>query len=264
MLLRESMMDSIIRARDKFLKRSTGLMLPSHVTMYVAPVVDEEERKGNTSEYASAMSDWHDFAQTTSQVYGVDMDCLSTEFEKEQKDYYLLSSRWMELPADSVLVDEPKSIKQMDMITCTLDEARGIPVGDADAQFDFEVDGDKASGPISGLAGWFTADFRSRTDDAGRDTAPKILHPSYLSTGPEAGYTHWGQQVFYFLSSIPLLHGETTRLTGQFEMMRTQENSRLYNSRITYRTERRRSDEPKDTDNVLMKSSKTVQVYQIP
>ena len=262
-LLRESMLDSIIRARDKFLKRRTGLMFPSHTTMYVAPVVDEDERKANQSEYASAMSDWSDFAQTTSQVYGVEMDCLEQDFEKEQKDYYMLSSRWMELPPDSVLVAEPKAVKHMDMITCTLAEARGIPVGCKEAQFDFDIDGDKIRGPISGLAGWFTADFRSRTDNDGLD-APKLLHPAYLSTGPEAGYTHWGQQVFYFLSSIPLLKGETTRLTGQLEMMRTKENSRLYNCRISYRSERRRSEEPKDGGAVLMKSSRNVQVYQIP
>jgi type I protein arginine methyltransferase len=51
-LLRESMLDSIIRARDKFLKRATGLMFPSHTTMYLAPMTDEEERKTCNNEYA--------------------------------------------------------------------------------------------------------------------------------------------------------------------------------------------------------------------
>jgi type I protein arginine methyltransferase len=51
-LLRESMLDSIIRARDKYLKRSTGLMFPSHTTMYLAPITDEDERRACNNEYA--------------------------------------------------------------------------------------------------------------------------------------------------------------------------------------------------------------------
>jgi protein arginine N-methyltransferase 1 len=153
-------------------------------------------------------------------------------------------------------------IKHLDMITCTLEDARGISATAEDSSFDFEVSGDEIQGPISGLAGWFTADFRSRMDDEGLD-APKLLHPSFLSTGPENGYTHWGQQVFYFLSSIPILKGEITRVTGKLEMMRTKENSRLYNCRITYNTSRRRADEPKD-GAILMKSATIEQVYQIP
>merc|ERR1719326_2269239 len=42
-LLRESMLDSLIRARDKFMKPKTGLMFPSHTTMYIAPIQDEDE-----------------------------------------------------------------------------------------------------------------------------------------------------------------------------------------------------------------------------
>ena len=53
MLLRESMLDSVIRARDTFLKRNTGLMFPSHTTMYLAPVTDEEERKAGANDYAA-------------------------------------------------------------------------------------------------------------------------------------------------------------------------------------------------------------------
>jgi protein arginine N-methyltransferase 1 len=261
LLLRESMLDSVIRARDRFLKRSTGLMFPSHTTMYLAPIRDEDERKASANEYASAMSDWRDFCQTTSQVYGVEMTVLDSDFEREQKEYYLLSSRWAELRPEVVLA-EPAMIKRLDMMTCTLEHSKGIPIGDETAKFDFEVCGDEVAGPISGVAGWFTADFRSRTDDGGVD-APKLLHPSYLSTGPENDYTHWGQQVFYFLSSIPILKGEITRLTGDIAMMRTKENARLYNCRIAYTTSRRRGDEPKD-GAVLMKSSRIVQVYQIP
>ena len=257
------MLDSIIRARDKFLKKKTGLMFPSHCTMLWAPVSDEQERKQSANEYANSMSDWSDFQQTTHTVYGVDMSVLEKDFQREQKEYYLLSSRWSELPGDSVLA-EPKLLKYYDMTTCTIEDSRGIPAGYPDATFDFDVDGDEFSGPISGFAGWFTADFKSRTDAEGLLHAPKILHPSFLSTGPENGYTHWGQQFFMLpFHGIPCLKGQTTRLQGTLEMTRTKENSRLYNCRVSYTSSRRRSDEPKDGEK-LMQSEPVSHVYQIP
>ena len=259
-LLRESMLDSLLRAREKFLKPKTGLMFPSHTTMYIAPVQDEEERRAGCSEYAGSMSDWNDFRETTKQVYGVDMEILEKDFDREQKEYYLWSSRWRELPSESVLA-EPKEIKYFDMMTCTLEDSKGLQAGEAMSDFDFSVDGSKQHGPISGIAGWFTADFKSRTDEGGAD-APKLSHPSFLSTGPENGYTHWGQQVFYFPAGIPLLSGETTRLAGNLAMVRTKENARLYNCKIKYSASRKKNDDPDGP--VLMKSAETEQVYLIP
>ena len=59
--------------------------------MYLAAVTDEDERKGAANEYAAAMSDWHDFENTVSQMYGVNMNILESEFDREQKEYYMLS-----------------------------------------------------------------------------------------------------------------------------------------------------------------------------
>lgn len=260
MLLRESMMDSLIRARDKFLHKKTGLMFPSHCSMFLAPVRDEDERRQNNNEYAGAMSDWHNFAETTKNMYGVDMGILEKDFDREQKEYYLLSSRWTELRPEVVLA-EPKMIKHFDMATCTLEDARGILPGEAEAKFSFDIDGTENTGPVGGVAGWFTSDFRSRTDSVA-ENAPKINNPAFLSTGPENGYTHWGQQTFYLLSSLPLLKGEITRLEGSIEMMRTKENARLYNCKFEFQNSRRKVDAAEGT--FLMKSPKSEQVYQIP
>eukprot|EP00560_Eucampia_antarctica_P000074 CAMPEP_0197831492 /NCGR_PEP_ID=MMETSP1437-20131217/10460_1 /TAXON_ID=49252 ORGANISM="Eucampia antarctica, Strain CCMP1452" /NCGR_SAMPLE_ID=MMETSP1437 /ASSEMBLY_ACC=CAM_ASM_001096 /LENGTH=348 /DNA_ID=CAMNT_0043434433 /DNA_START=188 /DNA_END=1231 /DNA_ORIENTATION=+ len=188
-LLRESMLDSLIRARDKFLKQKTGLMFPSHTTMFVAPVYDEEERKISLREYSGAMSDWSEFADTTKSVYGVDMTVLEKDFEKEQKEYYLLSSRWSELKESSLLA-EPAMVKELDMMTCVLNDSKGLFKADANSSFDFDVVSGNGSGPISGFAGWFTADFKSRTD-SGSELSPQVSNPALLSTGPENGYTHW-------------------------------------------------------------------------
>lgn len=261
-LLRESMLDSLIRARDMFLKKSTGLMFPSHTTMCLAPIVDEEERKASFAEYSNAMADWHEFAESTKAVYGVDMSVLEPDFEREQKEYYLLSSKWSELTPGAVLA-EPVPVKFLDMMTCTIGDSKGIARDAPCSGFDFHINGNEVAGPISGFAGWFTADFKSRTDQDG-ENAPKLASPAFLTTGPEGGYTHWGQQAFYLPSSIPLIRGQSTRLSGSIEMMRSKENARLYNCRISYSSSRRQVDEKNVDGPVLMKSDLTEYVYQIP
>jgi protein arginine N-methyltransferase 1 len=261
-LLRESMLDSLIHARDKFLKPKTGLMLPSHTTMFLAPINDEEERQISNREYNGAMGEWGQFSETTQSTYGVDMSVLTEQYEREQKEYFLLSSRWAELPRDAVMA-EPAAVKHLDMATCTLADSKGITAGDKGATFDFDVKSEDAPGStISGFAGWFDADFKSRTDEGGA-TAPKIPNPAYLTTGPEAGYTHWGQQTFHTMSAIPLIQGETTRIQGHLEMTRSKDNARLYNCKIGYNSSRRKSEEDKD-GKILMKGSPVEHVYQIP
>ena len=199
-LLRESMLDSLVRARDTFMKPTSGLMMPSHATMMIAPIADEEERKIQQNEYAAGMEDWKEFAETTSNLYGVDMSVLEKDFDREQKEYYVLSSRWAELPTSCLLADYAV-VKELDMNVCTVEDARGVglSVGEDEgvgAPFDFDVVGPSLAdnnhggglaGPISGFAGWFTVDFKSRTDDAGKDVAPQVPNPAYLSTGPEMG-----------------------------------------------------------------------------
>eukprot|EP00984_Skeletonema_dohrnii_P009954 scaffold3836_cov87-Skeletonema_dohrnii-CCMP3373.AAC.3 len=218
------------------------------------------------NEYAAGMEDWKEFAETTSNLYGVDMSVLESNFDREQKEYYVLSSRWAELPT-SCLLAECAVVKELDMHVCTVEDARGVglSVGEDEgngAPFDFDVvgrsyadedDGGGLAGPISGFVGWFTVDFKSRTDDAGKDVAQQIPNPAYLSTGPEMGYTHWGQQVFHLPSAIPLLANQTTRIQGTLEMMRTKDSARLYNVCLRFSSSRRRTNSQNRDGDVLMK-----------
>jgi len=292
-LLRESMLDTIIRARDKFLKKDTGLMFPSHCTMYIAPIRDEDERRSLSHDYNSAMSDWNEFVESTHSTYNVDMSILAKDYEREQREYYLLSSRWTELPPESVLTD-PVIVKKFDMVTCTIVDSKGIITPTASTttttttaaasendndnnnngnltsnSFTFELNGNETQGPISGLSGWFTADFKSRTDEIGLKYAPKLTNPSLLCTAPESGYTHWGQQTFYFLSGIPLLPNEVTKLDGVIEMYRSKDNSRLYDCRIKYSTSRSKKGSNDNNNNekkeLMLTAGRTIEnVYQIP
>jgi len=152
------------------------------------------------------------------------------------------------------------------MMTCTITDSKGVHSGEEHTTntFKFELYGKTTSQnlPISGIAGWFTADFKSRTDEFCQN-APKVTNPATLSTGPENGYTHWGQQTFYFLSSIPILKGEVTTLEGCIEMFRSKDNSRLYDCRISYCTSRCRL-KGEEKGLVLSCGRRIENVYQIP
>ena len=284
MLLRESMLDSVLVARDRYLKQDTGLMFPSHAKVYLAPIKDERSRLENVREYGGAMDDWYGFIESIQQSYNVDYDILSDNFDQEQKDYYLYTSHWKELDAQTSYLWPPTTttdssssssssssnehqpqpytiIKELDLFTCTLQDTRGIfGVGDngngnrENNEFDFIINPNKVTGAISGFASWFTTDFKSRTDPIGKVAAPKLKMNPYvtLNTGPEQGYTHWGQQVFYFRDSVRILtdlknagrgkdkppaNAVKVHLKGTIEMQRTATNKRLYNVRITHHLE---------------------------
>ena len=58
-----------------------------------------------TTTIKQAMRDWNSFTYQTSQYFGVDLTCLSKQYEDEQRDYYLLSSTWAELRSEQVRLD---------------------------------------------------------------------------------------------------------------------------------------------------------------
>eukprot|EP00957_Ditylum_brightwellii_P059591 4524447-Ditylum_brightwellii.AAC.1 len=54
------MLDSVIRARDMFLKPKSGILLPSHATMLIAPIMNEDHHMV-IEEYLEGMDDWNDY-----------------------------------------------------------------------------------------------------------------------------------------------------------------------------------------------------------
>jgi len=264
MLIRESMLDSVLVARDRYLKKGTGLMFPSHATILIAPIADESSRLNTNYDYEASVDDWYDFVKSTKENYGgVDYSALSETFEKEQIDYYIFQSQFQEL-AETMLLAEPQVLKTLDLITCTHKDTRGIfdtinntdesvQKGNVDTnEFDFVLN--PRTTAVSGFASWFTTDFKSRTDAMASNDAPKLRHSVTLNTGPEQGYTHWGQQAFYFQDAIRIktdlkqisgdlseggICGQTTtvHLKGKLEMVRTKDNARLYNCRIQHSLE---------------------------
>lgn len=76
---------------------------------------------------------------------------------------------------------------------------------------------------MSGFAGWFTADFH------GTEANPCPC-PVTLSTGPENGYTHWGQQVFHLQVPHDVVGGG--KVEGSIAVKRQKENVRLVSTYI--------------------------------
>ncbi len=178
-LLRESMLDSVIRARNKWLQPD-GAMFPSHATMLVSAISYESDREQKITEYCQSMNEWKNFSNEMQQYYNIDVSAVDEAFAKEQSDYYIYSSLWTELHVEHV-VGQPVIIKQLDLNTCTLADAAGVDAINYNFNIPFAV-------RVSGFAGWFTVDFTGSV----RNPAPRRVH---FSTGPEAGHTHWGQQV---------------------------------------------------------------------
>lgn len=231
-LLRESMLDSVIRARNRWMKPE-GSMFPSHATMYWSAISHEDDRIGKYNEYCASMAEWSKFGSEMKQHYNLKMDALSPSFNKEQADYYIYSSLWTELNVEHV-IGQPVVIKRLDLNKCTLADAECVHKTNYDINIPFPV-------RVSGFAGWFTVDFNGSVE------TPAIRRVT-LSTGPEAGYTHWGQQVFYLKD--PLDCTPESHIHGTVEMIRQEKNKRLYNMRI---------ESSVDDDIDIVK-----QIYEIP
>jgi len=171
LLLRESMLDSVIRARNKWMK-PTGTMFPSHATMFWSAISHEDDRENKVDEYCSSMREWAKFSSEMQQFYNLNMSALEQSFNKEQADYYIYTGLWTELRVEHT-IGQPVVIKRLDLNTCTLADSESVKQTPYSITVPFPI-------RISGFAGWFTVDFNgSSTMPCGRRVT--------LSTGPEAG-----------------------------------------------------------------------------
>ncbi|GAB5358955.1 hypothetical protein AAMO2058_000503400 [Amorphochlora amoebiformis] len=154
-LLRESMLDSLIRVRDRLLKPD-GLLFPSTATMLWSLVTAETEHSNVSS------------------MFGVNLEVLDKEFEDEQISYYMNQSRWVQLTPEDI-VGYPMEIKSLDLNTVTLKDVRGVEK----ARFRFEVESEVNA---TGFAGWFTTHFPTGTTHWGQQYFP-LREPMHLFAG---------------------------------------------------------------------------------
>ncbi|EFJ04382.1 hypothetical protein SELMODRAFT_267887 [Selaginella moellendorffii] len=214
-LVRESMFDSVIYARDRWLKPS-GLMYPSHARMWFAPIKTKLVEQKN-QEYQKSLADWSYFAQELNEAYGVDMSTLTMPYHEEQKKYYLQTSLWSNLYPGQVIGD-PVVVKEIDCSNATLQDIAAVK-----SRFSFTLSG---SDRLCGFAGWFDVHFRGNASNPADKEVELTTSPSDTDT------THWGQQVFLLQPPLVIEDGDVVQ--GSIEITRSKDNHRLMDVKITH------------------------------
>ncbi|XP_027360873.1 probable protein arginine N-methyltransferase 6 [Abrus precatorius] len=222
MLLYESMLGSVITARDRWLKPG-GLILPSSATLYMAPVTHPDR-------YSESVDFWRN-------VYGIDMSAMLS----------LAKQCAFEEPSVETITGEnvltwPHVVKYIDCYSVTNHELESVTT-----KFKFNS---MMRAPLHGFAFWFDVEFN------GSAIAPTNYHSSasfidnhqmngsqrkkrtnpnealVLSTAPEDPPTHWQQTMIYFYDPIELEQDQL--IEGSVTLSQSKENARFMNIHLEY------------------------------
>eukprot|EP01134_Creolimax_fragrantissima_P005935 CFRG5935T1 len=178
-LLYESMFESVIFARDKWLVEG-GLMLPSKASLYLCAISDE-----------SFVRDRVDFWCDASKLYGVDLTCLMDMARQSSlKDVHV---EWLEPEA---VLSRPQKVKTVDCYTVDIESLRST-----DASFNFTSMIDCS---FTGFGAWFDVEFQRP-----RNYVDPFWKPLKLSTSPDLPPTHWKQTLFYSQHTVKIRQDDT-------------------------------------------------------
>lgn len=208
-LLYESMLDSVIYARDKYLVPG-GLMVPSHATLQIAPLADSEIQ-------VSHVGFWQD-------VYGFDMTHM---LEKAHREVLARPVDAEEIAADSA------TFLQLDLRTA----AKKDLTFEKGYKFEWK-EGHKL---LEGLVIWFDIFFLASSEAslATSMTVPLAKKEGIVafSTGPATKQTHWQQGVFLIEdSNVAPLAGEM--VLGTVTYRKREELDRSLEITISWKTEK--------------------------
>ncbi|XP_031374715.1 probable protein arginine N-methyltransferase 6 isoform X1 [Punica granatum] len=225
MLLYESMLGSVICARDRWLKPG-GLILPSNATLYMAPVTHPDR-------YSDSIDFWRN-------VYGIDMSAMlplakQCAFEEPS----------VETIAGENVLTWPHAVKHVDCYRVTLHELESVST-----RYRFKS---MMRAPLHGFAFWFdvefngpaispasnhvTATFAESSNDQPMDYSQRKKRPNpnealVLSTAPEDPPTHWQQTLIYFYEPIPVEQDQL--IEGSVTLSQSKENPRFMNIHLEY------------------------------
>ncbi|KAM6545840.1 hypothetical protein CsatB_026576 [Cannabis sativa] len=221
MLLYESMLGSVIIARDRWLKPG-GLILPSHATLYIAPVTHPDR-------YSESIDFWRN-------VYGIDMSAMMP----------LAKQCAFEEPCVETIVGEniltwPHVVKHVDCYTVTIGELESVHT-----KYNFKS---MMRAPLHGFAFWFDVEFagpamsptHSHAQPSLTETPvdgnqrKKRVNPNealVLSTAPEDPPTHWQQTLIYFYEPIDVEQDQL--IEGSVTLSQSKENARFMNIHLEY------------------------------
>ena len=200
-LLHESMLDSVIAARDKHL-HDDGLMFPSHARIMSAPVQLDQW-------VSQQLSGWD-------QVYGFNMTPMA------QRAVELMMARGapevMQL-SETNMLSEPISVGD------TLD-LRWVQREEIVLIKDRKFVSISKTGNLHGLAIWFDVIFEPTFFEDEFDTAFTRVE---LATGPMNPETHWKQTVLVIVDNLGAGEVEEDEVVGwDLSMAQSESNSRQY------------------------------------
>jgi protein arginine N-methyltransferase 3 len=183
-LLYESMLDSVLYARDRYLTPD-GLMVPSHATLRIAPLADSDLK-------ATHIDFWRD-------VYGFDMTAM---LERAHEEVVVRVLDRDELTADNLGVDVP--FLELDLHTTKVEDltfTQPFAVTYEEKGDGGDDDGGDASKSkrLEGFVVWFDIIFGTSRSVMSGMTAPEAREKKGLvtfSTGPYSPATHWQQGIF--------------------------------------------------------------------
>ncbi len=175
-LLRESMVQSVLMARDKWL-RPGGAMYPSHAKILIAPFREPSFEQHAESELESSIAHYEALAASLKTDYRLRLDAMRDEYLKEQHDY-LYRQAWQGY-VPGATVGQAHELLEVEMASATFDDFFGW-------SRTIELPAASRDSPVHSLVGWFDVDFCA----AGADSCLK------LSTSPTLMRTHWGHSAF--------------------------------------------------------------------
>lgn len=222
MLLYESMLGSVITARDRWLKQG-GLILPSNATLYMAPITHSDR-------YSESIDFWRN-------VYGIDMSAMLP----------LAKQCAFEEPCVETITGEnvltwPHMVKHVDCYTITINELESVTT-----RYQFKS---MMRAPLHGFAFWFDVEFsgpcvsptinhtplslvdNNPIDGSQRKKRANPNEALVLSTAPEDPPTHWQQTLIYFYDPIEVEQDQL--IEGSATLSQSKENARFMNIHLEY------------------------------
>ncbi|XP_017287804.1 protein arginine N-methyltransferase 6 [Kryptolebias marmoratus] len=188
-LLHESMLNSVLYARDRWLKPG-GLILPNRAELFIAPVSDP------------VVEDRLYFWYNVKDQYGVDMSCMADFAQKCVRN----SDIAVNTVAGEDVLSHPARFAELDLRSVTVEELRSV--GGA---FRCESFGSAA---VNAFCVYFTVSF----------PCPDGPHALVLSTSPFQPETHWKQAVLYVDRPEEVV--QDTPVSGEVRMYPSEDSAR--------------------------------------
>lgn len=194
-LLYESMLDSVLWARDKYLKKDTGKMLPDRAQIYFAAIEDESFKRQKA-----------DFWRNQ---YGVDMSIMTNVTLKEPCIDYL-NAYENESDYNAIVTDKCKVI-DLDLVHMKKEDVNFAAT--------YHLNVTKRS-KVSAVIAWFDCHFEN------------LHNKVVLSTSPYEPYTHWKNTIFYLDQPEEVMEGDV--LKGSVAVRQSKQNHRELDLKISY------------------------------